>query len=122
MEFERMVVAKCLFRPPPRAKGAHPKHGATNFVKRGRVGFGQMRLKVNEREDLCAAWAEVLIYLMLGNGLGVDPDGLARMTASDMLVPFLLGRKSQIAMGTGQLIGFEAVQSTSMALNGGLRE
>lgn len=81
-----------------------------------------MRLKVNEGEGFLAARAEVLINLMQGNGLGVDPCRLAGMTGSDMLVPLLLGWKDQITMGTRQLICLEAVQSTSMALNGGLRK
>jgi hypothetical protein len=59
-----------------------------------------MHLKVNEREGFFAVWTEVLIKLVPSNSLGIDSDGLARMTSPDMLVPLLLGWKDQLAMST----------------------
>ena len=105
------MIGKDITLPPSptRTEWTQPKDVASDFIELDGMDLGQMRLEIDERKGIFAARAEILVYFMLRNGLGIDPDGLPGMFCADVFLPFFLGWKGQFTMSAGQLIGPETV-------------
>lgn len=119
------MIGKYTPLPPPATwtEWTKPKDVAPNPVERGGMDLGEMSLKIDERKGAFSATrTEVLVHPVLGNDLWVDPDGFSGMLLAYVLVSFFLGWEGQKAVGAGQLIRPETVETPSVALDGRLGE